>query len=129
MGNKHPTITLYQAFPTTDGYSVVAVPSPNLWPRFCHAIGREDLIEAPRFETNDDRVTNSEELDAILDAESEDSTMEAKELLSEFGFDEETIACFHENDVIRRTTLSLSSVRFSPQRSRAPVLKKLIFIP
>jgi crotonobetainyl-CoA:carnitine CoA-transferase CaiB-like acyl-CoA transferase len=86
MGSKHPTIAPYQAFPTTDGYIVVAVPSPNLWPRFCQAIDREDLIDDPRFETNDDRVTNREELDTILEAEFEDyTTAEAKELFDEHG--------------------------------------------
>ncbi|WP_255197474.1 CaiB/BaiF CoA transferase family protein [Halorarius litoreus] len=86
MGSKHPTIAPYQAFPTTDGYIVVAVPSPNLWPRFCRAIGREDLIDDPRFETNDKRVTNREELDAILEAEFEGyATAEAKEILDDHG--------------------------------------------
>jgi crotonobetainyl-CoA:carnitine CoA-transferase CaiB-like acyl-CoA transferase len=66
MGSKHPTITPYQAFETTDGYVVVAVASANLWPPFCKAIDRHDLIDDQRFVTNADRVTNRDELDPLL---------------------------------------------------------------
>jgi crotonobetainyl-CoA:carnitine CoA-transferase CaiB-like acyl-CoA transferase len=66
MGSKHPTIAPYQAFPTTDGYVVVAVPSENLWSNFCRAIGRDDLTDHPQFAENADRVANRNELDSIL---------------------------------------------------------------
>jgi crotonobetainyl-CoA:carnitine CoA-transferase CaiB-like acyl-CoA transferase len=86
MGSKHPTIAPYQAFPTADGYIVVAVPSPNLWPKFCAAIDREDLIDDERFETNDDRVTNRAELDTILEAEFTGyTTAEAEKVLDNHG--------------------------------------------
>lgn len=69
MGSKHPTIAPYQAFSTVDDYVVIAVPSQNLWPKFCSAIDRKDLVDDERFETNADRVQNRETLDSILDAE------------------------------------------------------------
>jgi len=69
MGSKHPTIAPYQAFETADDYVVVAVSSENIWPRFCRAIDRPELIEDPRFETNTDRVSNRDELDALLNEE------------------------------------------------------------
>jgi len=69
MGSKHPTIVPYQAFPTEDSYAVVACASENIWPRFCEAIGREDLVDDERFATNTDRVTNRDELEEILSAE------------------------------------------------------------
>jgi len=74
MGSKHPTVAPYQAFETADGYVVVAVASEHIWPRFCAAIGREDLAEDPRFGTNADRVRNREELDPLLAAEFEGYT-------------------------------------------------------
>jgi crotonobetainyl-CoA:carnitine CoA-transferase CaiB-like acyl-CoA transferase len=74
MGSKHPTIAPYQAFPTRDGYAVVAVPSQNLWPKFCAALGREDLADDARFATNADRVDNREALDAVLEAETREYT-------------------------------------------------------
>lgn len=69
MGSKHPTIAPYQAFETSDGYVVVAVASEHIWPRFCAAIDREDLLEDERFETNADRVENREVLDELLEEE------------------------------------------------------------
>jgi len=67
MGSGHPNIVPYRAFPTTDGYVVVACASENLWPKFCEALDRPDLIEDERFATNDDRVRNRDELEAILE--------------------------------------------------------------
>jgi crotonobetainyl-CoA:carnitine CoA-transferase CaiB-like acyl-CoA transferase len=69
MGSKHPTIAPYQAFPTEDGYAVVACASEHIWPRFCEALGRDDLVDDERFATNNDRVSNREELEEILSAE------------------------------------------------------------
>lgn len=66
MGSKHPTIVPYQAFRTKDNYLVVAGGSQAIWMRFCQAIGREELIDDPRFLDNPRRVTNRKELEAIL---------------------------------------------------------------
>ncbi len=72
MGSKHPTIAPYQAVPTADGYVVVAVASEHIWPRFCAALEREDLVDDDRFATNADRVENRAELDAIVESELSD---------------------------------------------------------
>jgi crotonobetainyl-CoA:carnitine CoA-transferase CaiB-like acyl-CoA transferase len=86
MGSKHPTLAPYQAFPTADGYVVVAVPSPNIWPKFCAALDRPDLVDDPRFETNADRVDNRSSLDSLLEAEFEGyTTDEAVALLDDHG--------------------------------------------
>ncbi|MFB6132223.1 MAG: CaiB/BaiF CoA transferase family protein, partial [Halanaeroarchaeum sp.] len=69
MGSKHPTITPYQAFETADGYVVVAVGSENIWPRFCRAIDREDLLDDERFQTNADRVEHRDALEPVLEAQ------------------------------------------------------------
>lgn len=85
MGSRHPTIAPYQAFPTKDDYVVVACASEHIWPRFCRALGREDLIEDERFATNEKRVDNREDLDAILGAEIESyTTDEIVDRLQEF---------------------------------------------
>ncbi|QCJ46376.1 CaiB/BaiF CoA-transferase family protein [Haloprofundus sp. MHR1] len=86
MGSKHPTIAPYRAFPTEDGYVVVAVPSPTLWPKFCTAIGYEELVDDERFADNAARVEHRDELDAILEAEFETyTTEELLALFDEFG--------------------------------------------
>lgn len=86
MGSKHPTITPYQAFETSDGYVVVATASENLWPNFCRGLDREDLIDDDRFAVNADRVENRSELDRILEEEFEQcSTAEAVARMEEAG--------------------------------------------
>jgi len=86
MGSKHPTIAPYQAFPTEDDHVVVAVSSENMWPSFCRAIAREDLVDDERFARNADRVENRDELDSILESEiSKYTTEEVVELMEDHG--------------------------------------------
>lgn len=86
MGSKHPTLAPYQAFPTANGYVVIAVPSPNLWPKFCAAIDREDLVDDDRFHDNASRVENRDELDALLEPTFEEfTTAEILETMDDHG--------------------------------------------
>ena len=66
LGSGHPNIVPYQAFPTQDGYLVVAVGSPEIWTRFCRALGRPDLETDPRFADNPSRVRHRHELEKLL---------------------------------------------------------------
>ncbi|HKG25654.1 MAG TPA: CoA transferase [Thermomicrobiales bacterium] len=66
MGSRHPSVAPYGAFPTRDGYLVVAVATDPLWRRFCQAVGREDLIDDPRFARNGNRIANRGELEPVL---------------------------------------------------------------
>ncbi|MBD3305040.1 CoA transferase, partial [candidate division KSB3 bacterium] len=47
----------------------IAIPAGNdtMWKRFCTAIGRDDLIDHPKFSTNKDRTDNIDELIPILE--------------------------------------------------------------
>lgn len=65
-GNIHPTITPYETYRTKDGYINVAVGNEMLWKNFCKAIGRQDLIDDPRFRKNSLRVKNRKVLENIL---------------------------------------------------------------
>lgn len=58
LGSGHPSLVPYQSFPAADGYFILGVANPNLWERFCHAIGHPELQDDPRFATNPDRVAN-----------------------------------------------------------------------
>jgi formyl-CoA transferase len=42
--------------------------NPDHWARLCKVMGREDLINDPRFAKPNDRVRNSTELDAIIES-------------------------------------------------------------
>src|SRR5258706_9544690 len=67
MGSRHPSIVPYQAFPTRDGYLVIAAGSQAIWERLCAAIGRPELVSDPRFLDNSKRVVNRDALAGILE--------------------------------------------------------------
>jgi crotonobetainyl-CoA:carnitine CoA-transferase CaiB-like acyl-CoA transferase len=66
VGAGHPQIVPYQAFRTADEWLVVACLTEAFWHNLCAAIGREDLLDNPRFTANPDRVEHRDELGAIL---------------------------------------------------------------
>lgn len=81
-GGKIQNIVPYQVYETDDDYAVVAVPSEHLWPKFCEALGREDLLDDERFATNADRVDHRDVLEPELEAEiAEYTTEEIVELM------------------------------------------------
>ncbi|MFB4164996.1 CaiB/BaiF CoA transferase family protein [Alteribacillus sp. JSM 102045] len=66
MGSAHPTIVPYQAFPAKDMDIILAVPNNGLWEKCCRAMEWEDLLDDPRFKTNEDRVAHRSELVDII---------------------------------------------------------------
>ncbi len=66
-GNRHPTITPFQAFQAQDDYIAIPVGNDVMWKIFCTAIEREDLIAHDRFATNKLRTDNIQELTPILE--------------------------------------------------------------
>ena len=67
LGNRHPTITPFQAYKTSDEYFVVAVGNEALWKTFCQAIELPALMEDPLFATNKLRCQNIDKLNQILE--------------------------------------------------------------
>ncbi len=67
IGNRHPTITPFQAYKASDAYFVVGVGSESLWKTFCMAIQKEDLTNHEDFATNKKRTENLVALNEILD--------------------------------------------------------------
>ncbi len=68
-GNEHSNFAPWTLFETQDAHVVVAINSNFLWPKFCSAIDREDIIDDERFETNRARLDHADELYAILEEE------------------------------------------------------------
>ena len=66
LGNAHPNIVPYQSFPTADGDIILAVGNDGQFQRFCKVAGCEHLVEDPKFATNAGRVSNREEIVALL---------------------------------------------------------------
>ncbi|POR04784.1 carnitine dehydratase [Alkalispirochaeta sphaeroplastigenens] len=86
LGNRHPTITPFQAYQARDDWFVVAMGNDNLWKTFCTATGRMDLAEDPRFATNPARTENLDELNALMEPlMAERTVQEWSDLLSEAG--------------------------------------------
>lgn len=83
MGNAHPNIVPYQAFPTADGYLVLTVGNDDQFRRFCEVAGRPDLGEHPDYRTNADRVrhraTLLPELESLFRTRSTDDWLGALE--------------------------------------------------
>ena len=65
LGNRHPSLSPYETFETSDGYVIVGVGNDALWRSFCRAVGRPDL-DVAGFETNALRVENYVELKKLL---------------------------------------------------------------
>ncbi|GIX49348.1 MAG: CoA transferase [Candidatus Tectimicrobiota bacterium] len=66
VGNNHPTTVPTNAYPTRDGYINIAVAGQETYARLCKALGREDLITDPRFDTPQHRQQHRDELNAII---------------------------------------------------------------
>jgi CoA:oxalate CoA-transferase len=68
LGTRHPVATPFQAFPTKDGYIVLALTwgIENQWELYCATIGRHDLIDDPRFDTPALRTEHHDELEPLL---------------------------------------------------------------
>ncbi len=64
IGTRHPLNTPFQAFPASDGYVVLA--GVKEWALFCALIGRDELINDPRFGTIRERTKHHAELEPVL---------------------------------------------------------------
>lgn len=67
LGNRHPSITPFEAFTASDGHVIVGAGNDRLWKKLCEMIGKPELISDSRFLTNGDRTNNQKALKPILD--------------------------------------------------------------
>jgi CoA:oxalate CoA-transferase len=66
IGSGHPSMTPFEVYPTADRDIVIALGSERDWPRFCIALELHELIEDPRFKTDEARIDNRQSMNAIL---------------------------------------------------------------
>ena len=88
MGTRHPWAVPFQAFPTQDGWIVIALAwgVPNQWGLMCSELERPELIDDPRFATANARSANHAELEPLLnEAFRQRRTAEWVERLDRFG--------------------------------------------
>ena len=81
MGNEHAQVSAYGVFPVADGKVVLAPANDGLFRRLLTLLGRNDLLADERFATNEGRLANREELDAIIAGET--SKWQMDELLAD----------------------------------------------
>ncbi|GAA4344528.1 CoA transferase [Variovorax defluvii] len=67
LGSAAPYAAPNEAFPTADGWIMVAAYQPARWNRLCELLGLEDLSRDARFADNEARVGNRTALHAVLD--------------------------------------------------------------
>jgi len=67
LGNAHPNIVPYQAFPTQDGHIILAIGNDSQFAKFCQVAGRPDLAKDERYATNPQRVAHRRELVPIIE--------------------------------------------------------------
>ncbi|MFQ5988654.1 MAG: CaiB/BaiF CoA transferase family protein [Candidatus Methylomirabilales bacterium] len=65
LGARHPSIAPFEAFEAKDGYVIFAVGTPH-WERFSRILGREELLQDPRFATNALRAVNHAALQPVI---------------------------------------------------------------
>jgi crotonobetainyl-CoA:carnitine CoA-transferase CaiB-like acyl-CoA transferase len=68
MGNAHPNLMPYQAFPCSDGWIIIAVGNDGQFRRLAELLGALDLAADPAFATNPERVRNRASLEPQLSA-------------------------------------------------------------
>ena len=66
LGNAHPSIVPYQAFPTADGDMILAVGNDSQFAAFCEVAGQPGWASDPRFATNAARVEHRAQLVPLL---------------------------------------------------------------
>ncbi|WP_109311143.1 CaiB/BaiF CoA-transferase family protein [Ruegeria sp. AU67] len=66
LGNAHPNIVPYQAFPVADGHIIIACGNDRQYASLCQILGLPGLIDDTRFISNADRVENRAALTELL---------------------------------------------------------------
>lgn len=52
LGARHPTITPFEAFATSDGSMIIAAGNDGLFVKMCEALGRPDMAANPEYKSN-----------------------------------------------------------------------------
>lgn len=66
-GNRHPYVAPSDTYRTKDGRWVsLTASTPSIWERLARAMGREDLLQDPRFRDNRARVRHSDVVNGLV---------------------------------------------------------------
>ncbi|MBI4571352.1 MAG: CoA transferase [Chloroflexi bacterium] len=123
LGTRHPSATPFQAFPTRDGWIVLAVSwgVENQWELFCALIERPELISDARFDTPHARTANHAALEPLLNEALRQRTTAA--WLREF--DAIGLPCGPLNDIAQAAALPQVQAREMLVEVEHPAIGKL----
>jgi CoA:oxalate CoA-transferase len=68
IGSRHPSITPFEAFATSDGHLVIAAGNDPQFARLCEIVGNPALAQDPRFSSNALRTEHNAELKQELES-------------------------------------------------------------
>ncbi|MCW5602992.1 MAG: CoA transferase [Burkholderiales bacterium] len=67
IGNRHPSMSPWNAYAARDGWVLLCSASDDMWGRVCEAIARPELRADPRFARMAGRVQNADAADAAIE--------------------------------------------------------------
>ncbi|MFD9720248.1 CoA transferase [Streptomyces sp. NPDC059076] len=67
-GNRHPTLSPWNAYPAHDGWVVICAPTDDQWARLCTVMGRPELVHDDLFATTTRRMENVDAIDEVVGA-------------------------------------------------------------
>jgi crotonobetainyl-CoA:carnitine CoA-transferase CaiB-like acyl-CoA transferase len=68
IGNHHESAAPRNVYETADGHMTLSASAQSIFENVAEAIGRPDILDDPRFATNEARVDHADELDEIIEA-------------------------------------------------------------
>jgi crotonobetainyl-CoA:carnitine CoA-transferase CaiB-like acyl-CoA transferase len=102
MGMRHPSICPYEPYPTADRLLIVAAGNQQQFARLCKGLDLPELVDDPRFATNQDRIAHRQQLNALLSGQLRRRTAaEWEELLGAAG-----VPCGPINDLAEAIALA-----------------------
>lgn len=86
IGNRYESTYPYDSFKTKDGDVIIGAGNDKLYRLLCQEMGREDLLEDPRFRTVSGRVANHEAMKEYVEAWTLEQTVdEVADRLNKIG--------------------------------------------
>jgi succinate---hydroxymethylglutarate CoA-transferase len=76
LGSAHPRNAPYRAFRANDEHFVIAAGNDRLWAEVAQALGRPELIDDPRFASQNERAKNQDAMFNLLQPEFEKQSAE-----------------------------------------------------
>jgi crotonobetainyl-CoA:carnitine CoA-transferase CaiB-like acyl-CoA transferase len=67
-GNRRLRLTPFNSYKTKDGFAVICSASDGHWSTLLKTMGREDLLDDPRYKRLDFRMQNADEVDHLVES-------------------------------------------------------------